>query len=143
MWTVFILAFAGVWVLQIVMTQIQARHYRVTFQEIRNVTHAGYLGVGVHKPRWGVGSVVILVTNQERVVLKAAHMTGVTVFARFKPMDALVGKPLETLQKKGDQPLDKATKMAAERIEEQVHRKEGNQNGTQGRAALNAGEQAV
>ncbi|MFS8579609.1 MAG: transcriptional regulator GutM, partial [Novibacillus thermophilus] len=114
-----------------------------TLHEMRNTTHAGYLGVGVHKPRWGVGSVVILVTNQERVVLKAAHMTGVTVFARFKPMTALVGKPLETLQKKGDKPLDKATIMAVERIEEQVNRKEGDEDGTEGRATLNAGEQAV
>jgi glucitol operon activator protein len=142
-WTVFILAFAGVWTLQIVMAHVQARHYRATLHEMRNTTHAGYLGVGVHKPRWGVGSVVILVTNQERVVLKAAHMTGVTVFARFKPMTALVGKPLETLQKKGDKPLDKATIMAVERIEEQVNRKEGDEDDTEGRATLNAGEQAV
>lgn len=143
MWTTFILIFAGVWTVQIIMAQLQARHFRQTFNEMRQTTDSGYLGVGVHKPRFGVGSVVILVTDKEHRILKAAHMTGVTVFTRFKPLAELIGKPLKTIPDKADKSLVKATLMAASRIEEQINGEGQVRDGEQGNAAVDAGEQAV
>lgn len=143
MWTTFILIFAAVWLLQIVLAQLQAKHYRQTFDKLRRVTDSGYLGVGVHKPRWGVGSVVILVTDKDMRVLKGVHMTGVTVFTRFKPIDALIGKSLETFTCEANKPLDKATLMAAKRIADQAKKEDGEQDGAQGSPPINAREQAV
>lgn len=143
MWHTFILLFAAVWTIQIIMAQLQARHFRRTFNDMRQVTDSGYLGVGVHKPRFGVGSVVILVTDKQCRIVKAMHMTGVTVLTKFKPLDELVGQPLYTLPQKTDKSLVKATVMAGERIEAQLRGEVDIGDGKQGSSPVNAGEQAV
>lgn len=143
MWTTIILIFAAVWFLQIILAQLQASHYRQTFHEMRRVTNSGYLGVGVHKPRWGIGSVVILVTDKNKCILKGVHMTGVTVFTRFKSIEKLVGKPLKAITSSAEKPLDKATLMAVNRIEDQAKQEEGERDSAQKNSPINAGEQAV
>lgn len=143
MWLKFILLFAAVWMIQVIMTQLQARHFRQKFKEMCAVTDSGYLGVGVHKPRFGVGSVVILVADKQLRIIKAVHMTGVTVFAKFKPLPELIRKPLHTLPEKADKALMKAIVMAGDRIESQIQ-EEGVMGNDRGESPpVHSGEQVI
>jgi glucitol operon activator protein len=81
---------------------------------------SGYLGVGVVKKRFGIGSVVILVSDLAGFVVDAKELTGVTVFSRFTPNKALNGKKIEYLHAlSGQDHRTKAIQMAANQIVDQ------------------------
>lgn len=114
-----ILVFGAMWAIQLILTFIQMKHYRKTVAELAG-KYSGFLGVGVAKKRFGISSIVILVTNFKGDVIDAREMTGVTVFQRFKPVQSWIGEKIEKL--KQGIPTDnrsKALHMAIERIEEQ------------------------
>ncbi|RAS86391.1 transcriptional regulator GutM [Priestia endophytica] len=83
MWGTFIAIFIVLWILQFFMTKKQLKHYHRTIKEMSS-RFSGYLGVGVDKKRLGVGTVLIVVTNSEGIIVDCRRMSGVTVFARFK-----------------------------------------------------------
>lgn len=120
MWGTIILIFVAVWMLQIALTYIQARHFNQTVREMSN-EHSGYLGVGVAKQKLGVGSVTILVSDLNGKIIKAKEMTGVTVLSRFKPVAELVGHSIHTFEYLVE-PNNrcKAILMAVQKIKEQV-----------------------
>lgn len=92
--TLFMAAFVGLWLLQILFTVWQSKHYRRQLQMMGN-RESGYLGVGVHRRRLGPGAVVILVTDSEGRVTDGKMMAGMTVWARFRRIPELMGKRLE------------------------------------------------
>ncbi|MDF2678983.1 MAG: hypothetical protein K0R47_173 [Brevibacillus sp.] len=118
-WGYVVLLFAGLWVLQVVLTQLQSRHY---YQELREMQRQpnGYLGVGVNKRRFGVGAVIILVTDVQGNVTKCKRMSGISVFSRFRPYDGPIGKPIESLYEIASQhqkhPVQTALRMAIDQI---------------------------
>jgi glucitol operon activator protein len=83
MWGVFISIFIVLWLLQLLMTMIQVKHYRQTIQDMSKRV-SGYLGVGVQKRKFGLGTILILVTDLEGIIIDCRIMSGVTVFARFR-----------------------------------------------------------
>ncbi|WP_461673324.1 transcriptional regulator GutM [Priestia megaterium] len=83
MWGIFIALFIVLWLVQFLMTKKQLKHYHQTIQEMSNRT-SGYLGVGVDKKRFGIGTVLIIVTDVEGTIVDCRIMSGVTVFAKFK-----------------------------------------------------------
>ncbi len=95
-WGLVVILFAGMWVLQIVLTLMQSRHY---YQQLRVMQQqqSGYLGVGVKKRRFGVGAVVILVTDRNGIVTQCKRMSGISVFSRFRLYPELVGKSIDSL----------------------------------------------
>jgi glucitol operon activator protein len=112
--------FIAAWFLQIALSFIQNRHYQ---QTVREMAHqgSGFLGVGVAKRRFGIGSVVILVTDRNQVVTQAQELTGVTVFGRFKPAADFIGRSLTEFAELSDQhSRQHAVKRAAEQIHMQV-----------------------
>ncbi|QRG70233.1 transcriptional regulator GutM [Brevibacillus choshinensis] len=118
-WGYVVLLFAGLWVLQVVFTQRQSRHY---YQELREMQRQpnGYLGVGVNKRRFGVGAVIILVTDVQGKVTKCRRMTGISVFSRFGPYEEPIGKELDYLYEQATQqakhPVQTALRMAIDQI---------------------------
>jgi glucitol operon activator protein len=92
--TLFIMIFAGMWMLQILFTVWQANHYRRQLH-LMGKQESGYLGVGVHRRRFGPGAVVILVTDPEGRVTNCKMMAGMSVWARFRKVPELIGKRLE------------------------------------------------
>lgn len=118
-WGVVVLLFAGLWILQIVLTQLQSRHY---YQQLREMQRqpSGFLGVGVNKRRFGTGAVVILVTDTEGVVTQCRRMSGVSVFSRFQPWQELIGQSIDRLYERAMQapkhPAQTAVRMAIEQI---------------------------
>jgi glucitol operon activator protein len=118
-----ILVLALLWVLQIVGTYFQMRHYREVLGRITREGGEGYVGVGNAKATFGKGVILILVVDQNDMVVKALRMRGMTVFARFREAPELLGMRLDELrggQREG--PYEAATMRAARHAVEQIDR---------------------
>ena len=114
---------AVAWILQIVGTYFQMRHYREVLGRITREGGEGYVGVGNAKATFGKGVVLILVADENDVVRRALRMRGMSVFARFNDVPDLVGMSLEELRAEGrEEPYDKSTMLAARRAVEQIDR---------------------
>jgi len=118
-----ILILAVAWALQIVGTYFQMRHYREVLGAITREGGEGFVGVGNAKATFGKGVILILVADGNDVVNRALRMRGMTIFARFKEAQDLVGMRLKELRV-GDreEPYDKSTLLAARRAVEQIDR---------------------
>lgn len=118
-----ILALALVWILQIVGTYFQMRHYREVLGGITREEAEGYVGVGNAKAQFGKGVILILVVDESGVVKRALRMRGMTIFARFKEAPELVGMKIDELRNEElEGPYDKGTMLAARRAVEQIDR---------------------
>lgn len=126
-WGWFIAVFVGMWLLQIVLTIRQSNHYQRQLRELRQQL-SGFLGVGVHKRKFGSGAVVILVTDDNGVVTRCKEMTGVTVFARFREVSERIGKSLDECRiAEPRTPKQFALNMAIDKIQEERLKKEQEQ----------------
>jgi glucitol operon activator protein len=118
-----ILLLALAWILQIIGTYFQMRHYREVLSGITRDGGEGFVGVGNAKATFGKGVILILVSDGNDVVRRALRMRGMTIFARFKEAPDLVGMSLDELRAEGrEEPYDKSTMLAARRAIEQIDR---------------------
>ena len=118
-----ILLLAIAWILQIVGTYFQMRHYREVLGRVTREGNEGFVGVGNAKATFGKGAILIIVADGNDVVRQALRMRGMTIFARFKDVHGLVGMSLEELRVEGrEEPYDKGTMLAARRAVEQIDR---------------------
>jgi glucitol operon activator protein len=118
-----ILLLALAWILQIIGTYFQMRHYREVLSGITREGGEGFVGVGNAKATFGKGVILILVSDGNDVVRRALRMRGMTIFARFKEAPDLVGMSLDELRAEGrEEPYDKSTMLAARRAIEQIDR---------------------
>lgn len=123
MWGWFIVLFAAVWLLQILLTKIQMKNYQETIKRLSN-RPSGYLGVGIQKQKLGIGAIAILVTDTEGRIVESQVMEGVTVFSRFQASAKFEGLLLEEARKQlKEESLDSAFRMAIEKIELQMKKK--------------------
>lgn len=118
-----ILLLALAWILQIIGTYFQMRHYREVLSGITREGGEGFVGVGNAKATFGKGVILILVSDGNDVVRRALRMRGMTIFARFKEAPELAGMSLDELRVEGrEEPYDKSTMLAARRAIEQIDR---------------------
>src|SRR3712207_3975482 len=118
-----VLLLAIAWILQIVGTYFQMRHYREVLGRVTREGKEGFVGVGNAKATFGKGAILIIVADGNDVVRQALRMRGMTIFARFKDVHDLVGMSLEELRVEGrEEPYDKGTMLAARRAVEQIDR---------------------
>lgn len=123
MWGWFIAVFAGVWLLQIMMTKIQMKNYQLTINKMSK-RPSGYLGVGIQKQKLGIGVIAVVVVDDNGVILESQLMKGVTVFSRFEPYTDYNGLHMEEIKNKAkDESVAQAFKMAFEKIESQMEKK--------------------
>lgn len=123
MWGWFIAVFAGVWLLQIMMTKIQMKNYQLTIKKMSK-RPSGYLGVGIQKQKLGIGVIAVVVVDDNGVILESQLMKGVTVFSRFEPYTDYNGLHMEEIKNKAkDESVAQALKMAFEKIESQMEKK--------------------
>ena len=109
--------------LQIMLTKIQLKNYQATIKTMSKRS-SGFLGVGIQKQKLGIGTIAILVTDNEGKVVESRLMKGVTVFSRFEPFTEFDGLHLEEVKPKLDLESDgQAFKMAIEKIEAQMEKK--------------------
>ncbi|WP_322101491.1 transcriptional regulator GutM [Paraburkholderia sp. J41] len=91
-----LLLLAAMWAMQIAAAWVQMRYYRDTVRRTAQQWHSGYLGVGTFKRRLGPGAVAIVVidsADEGAMVREALSMSGLSVFARFKPRAELRNGP--------------------------------------------------
>jgi len=118
-----ILALALVWILQIIGTYFQMKHYQRVLGRITSEGNDGYVGVGNAKATFGKGVILILVADDNGVVKKALRMRGMTILARFREAPDLVGMSVDELRlPEREGPYEKATMLAARRAVEQIDR---------------------
>lgn len=123
MWGWFIAVFAGVWLLQIMMTKIQMKNYQLTIKKMSK-RPSGYLGVGIQKQKLEIGVIAVVVVDDNGVILESQLMKGVTVFSRFEPYTDYNGLHMEEIKNKAkDESVAQAFKMAFEKIESQMEKK--------------------
>jgi glucitol operon activator protein len=122
-WSFLLLTLAVLWLLQILGTWYQMRHYREVLGGITREGSKGYVGVGNARARFGKGVILILVVDEGGKVTKALRMRGRSVFARFNEAPELVGLNVDDLRKeKREGPYEAATMLAARRAVEQIDR---------------------
>ncbi|MEI3605152.1 transcriptional regulator GutM [Pseudogracilibacillus sp. SE30717A] len=119
MWGYIIIGFVLMWVLQIVLSAFQLKHYNKTIREMSQ-GKSGYLGVGVDKRRFGVGSVVIIVCDKDGYVTESKTLEGVTVFQRFKENKTILNEHIDGLLNDDHEHFSVATKMAVDKIYSQM-----------------------
>ncbi len=90
-WGTGLLLFGLCWALQIAGTVLQMRHYRSVLDRLSAQWQDGYVGTGSARARFGRGAITILVVSPSGAVRQALAMQGRTVWAKFKPLPALVG----------------------------------------------------
>ncbi|MGI2327124.1 transcriptional regulator GutM [Planococcus sp. YIM B11945] len=123
MWGWVIVMFAGVWLLQLLLTKIQMKNYQETVRKLSN-RPSGFLGVGIQKQKLGIGAIAIIVTDTEGTIIESQVMKGVTVFSRFQAFDQFTGLSLPELKLRlNEDSLDVAFKMAIDKIEAQMEKK--------------------
>jgi glucitol operon activator protein len=119
MWGWLIGLFTFTWVLQLVLTRVQMKNYQKTLKEM-STRSSGFLGVGIHKQRIGVGSIVILVTDENGKVIDGQKMAGVTVFSRFAPFHTFNGLLVQEVKEMiHEHPLRVAIESSLEQINKQ------------------------
>ncbi len=118
------------WLLQFALTWFQIRHYRAMMRKMvteHQDSEGFYLFSGVARKAMGSGAIVLIIVDSQSVVRNCQVLSGLTVFAKFKPHFGYVGMRLEkvieiadvTLSKKRGlssrkQSMAKAFQMAAE-----------------------------
>jgi glucitol operon activator protein len=120
MWGVFISIFIALWLLQLLMTMMQVKHYRKTIQDMSKRV-SGYLGVGVQKRKLGIGTILILVTDLDGTIIDCRIMSGVTVFSRFRNCKRFINRTIFNVldqDNKEQIPLE----MAIEKIQQQMNK---------------------
>src|SRR6218665_2861686 len=85
------------WTLQTTGAWIQWRQYRHTLGQAPRRWGDGYLGMGRAQPRFGFGVIALLEGSPDLQVRRLQIMSGITVFARFKTLDAVQNWPLSKL----------------------------------------------
>lgn len=119
MWGTIIVVFALLWVVQIILSVVQMKHYQKTIKEMSKHS-SGYLGVGVDKRKLGVGTVVVIVCNKNGMIIDSKKMHGVTVFQRFSNYENLLNMHINKIAFNQKDKLHHATNMAIDNIRKQI-----------------------
>ncbi|MFS0675168.1 transcriptional regulator GutM [Ornithinibacillus sp. 179-J 7C1 HS] len=119
MWGTIIVVFALLWVVQIILSVVQMKHYQKTIKEMSKHS-SGYLGVGVDKRKLGVGTVVVIVCNKNGMIIDSKKMHGVTVFQRFSNYENLLNMHINKIVFNQKDKLQHATNMAIDNIRKQI-----------------------
>jgi glucitol operon activator protein len=90
------------WLLQYALTLLQIRHYRRMMRKLvgdyRN-SDGYYLFSGVARKALGSGAIVLMVVDDQSTIRNCQVLTGISVFAKFKPFPEYQGMQLgEVLQ---------------------------------------------
>lgn len=85
------------WSLQVAGSWMQWTHYRRALTSATGAWGDGFLGMGQHRPKLGLGAIALLEVGPDLRVRRLQIMAGVSVFARFKAQQEVVGWPLSKL----------------------------------------------
>jgi glucitol operon activator protein len=116
------------WMLQIAGSWIQWKHYRAALGSATQRWSDGYVGMGRAKSRFGFGVIALLEVSPNLEVRSLQAMSGITVFARFKPIAGVQHCSQAELSRRyaaetDDSKLARAVRQAITQVEEVRSRK--------------------
>ncbi|WP_035052401.1 transcriptional regulator GutM [Carnobacterium pleistocenium] len=93
-----IILLVSFWLMQFYLSIRQTKDYNRVIGEMKQYK-SGHLGVGIARTKFnfGPGTVMIVVTNEEGIIIDLRKMSGITVFARFKPDKKIIGQSVSSL----------------------------------------------
>lgn len=95
----YVLLFALVvvaWILQLVLSTFQYRRYYGRLRELRK--EGARTAVGMVGTNWKTKAYGVLVIDEKDVIVRAEKLSGWTVFANLKPVEEVLGLPIEALE---------------------------------------------
>lgn len=104
----FAMMLAGMWILQLLLVQRQASAFQ---RDIARLRRSGRVITGLHRRR-GLRTYVALAVDDNKVTA-ACSLKGSSVFARAKPLEALVGHSIADVAAEVVPGLDHRTSAAA------------------------------
>lgn len=92
----FIFLLVACWMLQIGFSYLQQKNYHKVLNKSKT-RKDGYLGVGIEKAKFNLGSgiIMVVITDDSGTILDCQQMAGYTVFARFRPLKKVIGQSRE------------------------------------------------
>jgi glucitol operon activator protein len=88
------IALALSYLVQVSLTTMQLRNFATTYAGLRR---RGKVAIGKRKAALSAGSIALLRIDGDGIITEASAMSGLTVLARFKPLENFVGLNLGTL----------------------------------------------
>ena len=85
------------WISQLALSLLQTRRFHRRVAELRTGSYAS--AVGLAGNNWRRKVYGVLVVDHAYTVLRAEILAGFTVFAHLKPVPALVGVPIERIER--------------------------------------------
>lgn len=89
------LAVALVWILQLALSLLQTRRFHKRVFQLRK--EGSETSVGMSGSTWKRKVYGVLVVDEDRTILRAEKLSGLTVFANLQPVPELGGKPMSVL----------------------------------------------
>lgn len=89
---------AFVWVLQIVLSSLQGRRFHQAVSRQRKLGDPTGTAVGMAGSNWRGKVYGVLTTDENRRIVAAGQLSGVTVFANIKPVPEVVGLTLQDIE---------------------------------------------
>ena len=87
----FILGLAALWVVQAVMVYRQGKAFMKRINQLRR---EGRVSIGVGYSRIRLRTFIVVVANRDNRVIRVERLSGLTIFARPRPIDRYAGLPL-------------------------------------------------
>lgn len=84
----------GLWILQGILSYMQINHYRKTLNHLKT---KGKVYIGQDRGKLRPGSIVLLVSDDNNVIIDMQEMKGISVFDKFKRKEKYIGKSLNEL----------------------------------------------
>lgn len=104
----------ALWIVQGILSYFQIKNFNGKLAKFKNYHK---YGIGQVKGWLGKGAIAILGIDSYNNIVDAEIMSGISVFARFKPLDVLKGhrlQEIDSLIEKMDRPVKTAILKAAE-----------------------------
>ncbi|MCF6466178.1 transcriptional regulator GutM [Clostridium sp. Cult2] len=105
----FIIVIAIAWILQILLGLLQIKSFNKRYVELRR---KGKVAIGKVKGKLRAGTVVLIAIDDDCNIIQAEKIQGLTVFARLKSMNTLIGENLLKIDPVVLEKLDKLTLLA-------------------------------
>lgn len=86
----------GAYVLQVLLTLKQIKHFTKVYQSMRQ---KGKVAIGRRSGKVKAGTIVMFAVDDQGAILDCQKMQGVTILARFKAMPQFIGEDIHYLDK--------------------------------------------
>lgn len=121
-WQYALLALGLAWLLQSVGVWFQMRQYAGVFKGVSDKFNDGFVGAGHVRGGFRAGAIALVVVDREGVVRRLLLMSGRSVFARFRRVEGVEGRPLTGLVEGGDFKITRSELRAIDQAIGQIDR---------------------